>query len=642
MNARRPTIRALLFQRHHLFLFPYARLYTTSSAARENWASIRGEASEVPVDTTTARYNNWVPEGPEGVPESLKGPVWSGEGKDFLAYGVDLPKVRNRSNQTLESWVHSPFENPAEYLDPNDRDSMLPEFVNQVRQDLRRASELLGFLDQRGGLQHETYDRTYTGEDLGIVRGEVDLLLCLRRARQIMDERLAAINFGLLHADPEVKAYVEYTYAAYIVKWHLLDSMRGIYLDFRSFDPTKTHVLDLMQRKVPIYFPYDPEFWPPLSLEEAQAAEEIKQPAEYAQWLVMQSFWPRLSKTLPLPLRVYGRTSQERELDPGLNVPQPARYDQLVSQARILLTDALHPNLAPIVAPLANISVRIVGSARLIVDRLSEMRMMLWAVAARSSNSAEVLGEALLRGWAFQVVYPKAYLDELAQQRARATIVDGAILALPSIHSEDEDLIITSEWQLYLIRVLVLLSRPHAKAFLCLGGILWRLAILLGGRFLVSWMEDVLGPSNCLVARRSGSTVLQEYWADEVTEFERDVLLGVVVTGVSGTRRSWFPPQELLERHHYYDGEWSRLAERLVLDRYESLQRGEETCRPLTFEEWDLELGSYETGRILRDSYVPMATYGVETFLVDLRVEMGGSWNGVTLAELDVSVDLDQ
>lgn len=634
-------MRALILQRHHLFLFPHARHYTTSCASSENWAAIRGEASEVPAYTATARYNNWVAEEVGVLPESCAGPVWSGEGRDFLAYGVDLPKVRNRPSPSAEGWVHSSFDNPAEYLDPTDHDVAHPELVAKIRLDLLRASRLLEFFDQRGGLMHESPDRSYMGEELEVLRGQRDILLSLRKARRIMDERLAGVNFGALHADPEVRLHFELTYAAYISKWHLLDSMRGIYLDLRTFDPAVTHLLDLFQRKVPVFYPYDSEFWPPISLEEARAAEGIRKPEEYAQWFVMQSRWPPLSKTRPLPLRIYGRTTQERHANPAFDVPKPVRFDQLVNRAKVVLTDILHSNLAPIVAPLANVSVQVYGAARLIVDYVTEIRMMLWAVATRSSNAAEILGEALLRGWPFQVVYPKRYLEELAGVESHSRVRDSDLFALPSVLSEDEDLLVVAEWQLYLARVLILLARPNAKAFLCLGGVYWRLAILLGGQYLLTWLQDVLGPSNHLVTRRTGTTVLQEYWVNDISEAEKDVLLGVVVTRVSGTRKSWFPPQELLEKYWFNDGEWSRASERLLLERYESLQRGESIYRPLTYEEWEEELSAHEASRLLRNSFVPVATYGVETFLVDLRVELGGSWNGISLAELDTAVDLD-
>lgn len=268
--------------------------------------------------------------------------------------------------------------------------------------------------------------------------------------------------------------------------------------------------------------------------------------------------------------------------------------------------------------------------------------MMLWAAKWRVTDVGDILGEALLRGWTFHLLYPKAVLDELAGQDDYVANApsDETLPIVPFIDSVELD--IPLEWARYERRVDALLSRAHAFAFLFEGGFLWRLALLFGGPRAALWRSQVLKLSPNLVLRRVEQSYVPGYWGDVVSGLEKDILLGVCRCKYTGEERSWFPSPELLIEHRFHDGQWTLYEERFLLDRVDSLRRGENRHRPLTAEEWDTELANYLPGRLLRDSFVPLDSPAMDAVLNDARIEFGGSWNLITLGELERSLELGE
>lgn len=635
-----PTLRVLLFQLHYLISFPLTRLHSITNAPGESWVAIRGDALSIEANAAALHYD-----GPaidlSRIPEALRGPIWSNTVKWYLAYGVDLSRVRRRTGSVIESWVFSSFEDEEEYLDPRDRERILPELATKIKADLRVALDLLDLLDQRGGLQEVDVDRLYSGEELVIVTGGEAIEAELQRARRIMDERLAGINFGLVRAELDVRNYVELTYSPYLEKWALLDYMRGVQLDFRSFDPKTVHLLDLLHHKVPVFYPLDSQYRPRLTEAEIRAVEAIRSGKEFAYWMRTKSCWPRVVKSLPAPVKLFGVSPEAEAENPGVYPPRAVRWSNLLNIVKVALGDSLHPAAMPIVPTLATATVTPLDLSRLIVDPLIELRMMIRAIEGHDSDPKDLLTEALVRGWAFQVVYPRGFLDDLS------TVDDFVAGGMPDefhliiLTTESENIDVEREWARYLRQVATLLSRPNAKAFLFLGGIYWRLAILLGSRYLAGWMQDILTPSASVLLRRSGAQYIQGYWTDSVSEIEKDVLLGLSRSRFTNTVRTWFPRQSLLDKYGSYDGQWSRLEELFVLERYESLQRGETTFRPLTHDEWDVELRDYRKGILLRDSYVSPSSFEMGVLLRDVRAELGGSWKGATLEDVRNAIDGD-
>ncbi|KAI0727354.1 hypothetical protein BC629DRAFT_1601726 [Irpex lacteus] len=515
--------------------------------------------------------------------------------------------------------------------------------ADKVKAELRIALDLLELLDQRGGLQDVDVDKHYTGESLAGLTGIETIQLELRRARHVMDERLAAINFGLARAEPDCRTYVELAYAPYIEKWALLDHLRGVQLDFRTFDPARTHVLDLLLHKVPVFYPLNVRYRPRLTEVEVRAVEAIRSSSEFAYWMRVKSAWPTISKTLPAPTKIFGVSPEVEAANPGVFPPRAVKWTNLLSYVKTALGDSLHRTSMPVVPTLGTATVDPLDLSRLIVDPMTELQMMIRAIEGQNSDPKDLLTEGLLRGWPFRVVYPRGFLDDLSTVEdfvAEGTPDEFDLLILTT---ESEHIDVATEWARYWSRIAILLERPNAKAFLFCGGIYWRLAILLGGaRHLNRWMRDILTPSASVLLRRSGAQYIRDYWTDSVSELEKDVLLGLSRSRFSGTERTWFPRQEVMDKYGFYDGQWSRLEELFVLERYESLQRGETTFRPLTREEWDEELREYSKGRLLRDSYVSPSSFEVSVILRDVRAELGGGWKGATLEEVRRAIGGDE
>ncbi|KAI0802961.1 hypothetical protein BC629DRAFT_1591070 [Irpex lacteus] len=641
MSTSVPSARSLYFLFHHLLTFEPTSSFQIADNTGEVWASIGGEANSIPHHAARAHRHGWVDDEEEVRPPSLTGPDWSGKGRDYLAYGVDLDKVRDRVGVTADAWLHSFFAREDHYLDPEDLTRVHPQLLAKIKKDLRVARDLVALLDRRGGAASNVVNRAYSGEDLGFADGSAAVLKELRRARRVMDERLAAVNFALLRAEPDVVSYVKQTYGAYIKRWHLLAEMRGICIDFQNFHPRVTHILDFIERGVPVYYPVDLEYCPKLTENENRLAENLRSPEEFAYAFMRAHRGPRVRKTGAAPRKPFG-TTLEDEAHEGL--PRPARGERLaqfVRYASLIMTDALHDDVAPIAPPTDATPVVVASEARLVVETLTELRMMHWAAKWRVVDVSEILGEALLRGWTFHILYPKAVLDELAGQDGYAGNVppDQTVPIVPFFDSVELD--VPMEWARYERRVDALLSRPHAFAFLFEGGFLWRLALLFGDPRVAEWRGQVMKPSSSLVLRRVESSYVPDHWSDEVTRAEKDVLLGLCRCQRTGEERSWFPSPEQLIEHRFHDGQWTLFEERFLLERVESLQRGENRYRPLTADEWDSELADYSPGRLLRDSFVPLDSPAMDAILNDARIEFGGSWNLITLEELGHSLELE-
>ena len=139
--------------------------------------------------------------------------------------------------------------------------------------------------------------------------------------------------------------------------------------------------------------------------------------------------------------------------------------------------DVLHNSASPPNGPLAVTMLNVIPEALLVVEPLAEARLMLWAIEGCSSEAAAVLREALLRGWGFRVLLPEAHLDHLKTLRAGAHTPVTTHFQILSPESKTGVIRVLPGWSRYKERVLKLLARPHARAFLLQGGLFWRLAI---------------------------------------------------------------------------------------------------------------------------------------------------------------------
>lgn len=97
------SLRALIYQLHHYHSFAYTQYYHISRRSGEVWVALGGDASLVPPDTAAAHYNDWPVVNVGSVLEALAGPHWTGQGQEYLAYGVDLKKVHAHQRDIAEA-----------------------------------------------------------------------------------------------------------------------------------------------------------------------------------------------------------------------------------------------------------------------------------------------------------------------------------------------------------------------------------------------------------------------------------------------------------------------------------------------------------------------------------------------------------
>lgn len=184
---------------------------------------------------------------------------------------------------------------------------------------------------------------------------------------------------------------------------------------------------------------------------------------------------------------------------------------------------------------------------------------------------------------------------------------------------------------------LIFLKRDHARAFLFCGGIVTRIALMLGGEDLVR--RTVFGPSSQLTVNELGQTTHIEnhnYRSDRVSDVEIAVILGQteMATKANGTvQRSLFPPQSVFDRKiPAYAGQWSQPCEDLFQQLW--LQLSDPKPMLYTPAEWVSYLRPITTvGQKLQFKKEPLPQVGIE-LAQELASAMGGTLNAAPLPQL--------
>lgn len=139
----------------------------------------------------------------------------------------------------------------------------------------------------------------------------------------------------------------------------------------------------------------------------------------------------------------------------------------------------------------------------------------------------------------------------------------------------------------YKARVMDVLRRPHARAFIGLGGPLSWIARKYGGQDLARQFMN--GPSVQVTVHQKGKVDLANFnfaQTDEVSPEEMDTLLGHVKYGSKELDKWLYPTPEILEnRLLHYHGDWNPGTEHIVFDAvYQLLEDGK--VEPKTVSGW--------------------------------------------------------
>lgn len=139
----------------------------------------------------------------------------------------------------------------------------------------------------------------------------------------------------------------------------------------------------------------------------------------------------------------------------------------------------------------------------------------------------------------------------------------------------------------YKARMMDVLRRPHARAFIGLGGPLAWIARKYGGQDLVRQFMN--GPSIQVTVHQKGKVDMTDFsfaQTDEVSPEEKLALLGHVKYGNQDLDKWMYPPPGLILNHLlHYHGDWNPATEHMVFDEiYEHLEEG--TLGPKTESGW--------------------------------------------------------
>lgn len=639
-----PATKALL---HRIDLFPSTRplsLFTITQENGEKWAIFESNAGHVPHFTAASFYGEAQSDDTTEVPPAIRGRVWiTGGTRDYLAYGVDYIRIRVRTRiPDDECWLFSIYADTDLYANPSPPHRIHLDLARKIKKDLKIARTVLASLDGRGGLGKDRVDVEYVGDDLESLEGYAAVYEGLRNAREIMDERCAAINFGLLHTQGDTKNWLTNVYGAYFRKWHLLSDMRGAYVDLQNIHPSSFPLLDYLSHGVTLAYPLEEKFCTQLTPAEVQEAETVKTGEELEFWLRRSSAIVPGKFTKEPMRKIYGLTLDERIGYPLPRAPKMDRFTELAKIGPAILGDLWPTPGLPIVSFSLSQVHDLTKDARLVLSPLTEARMMLWAVTFRTSVVQNVLEEALSRGWPFRIVYPNEHLNRLACSPPHSIPATWTQMTSTMMYADEDDFHPGVEWTKYIVYARRVTQRPHARAFLHHGNALWRLYLLHGGAGDASHASDLVGPSSSAIVHRSGCKEVLGHTGDDVSEVEKNILLGVFTCPNNRDVYSWFPPLDLLERYDLSQGHWSATEEHLFRDRFDSLQRGETKYRPLTCYQWEEELDGLPYHRLRRDSLVKPAPYALSAFLDDLREELRGSWNGQCVSVIERCINADR
>jgi hypothetical protein len=188
-------------------------------------------------------------------------------------------------------------------------------------------------------------------------------------------------------------------------------------------------------------------------------------------------------------------------------------------------------------------------------DERSLIRLKTYAALFESLTKFEDVLEMGIRfGIPFQLFIP---LNEaLKFSKEVTTLVESTLTAMYTPGYVDPPMIwnagsAEAQYEVYKVRLLSLLSRPHAVAFIPLGGVARYVAELYEGDLVGRFAE---GPSIQVSKYQKGQMMLVErdgkevaYTTDQVSHSEVSTLLGRIPGNQPSADSTLWPPQELLE-----------------------------------------------------------------------------------------------
>ena len=186
-----------------------------------------------------------------------------------------------------------------------------------------------------------------------------------------------------------------------------------------------------------------------------------------------------------------------------------------------------------------------------------------------------------------------------------------------------------------------LLRRPHARAFISMGGPFSWIAQKHGGYRLIE--EFLRGPSTRVTIHLKGQTdsTFQEsyglHW-DQVSKQEIDFLFGYIPGTTADTDRWLYPPIQILEDLcDSWNGGWNVTMEQIFASIYSEIERDPPSATPKTRNGWKSRLRNTNTCRT-KEEFLESKHY-FENELKEIRkgINRAGlppTWNQLKLNQL--------
>lgn len=242
-------------------------------------------------------------------------------------------------------------------------------------------------------------------------------------------------------------------------------------------------------------------------------------------------------------------------------------------------------------------------SGRLITTFRSAIRVAYDLLANPNASPADSVPGLLRCGAPFRVISAIQYASPTQLE------VRPLYLATKRAHV-GLDLSEPGYWNTYVATVQQLLSRPFARRFLSVGGIIWRIALQFGPNTLIQ--EALVGPSSDVTRWKSGET-LDDLWDDTVTPAELEILSG---QGLEHSVTCW-PPHDIWTSSTRWSGFWSEKDESWFQLQLANLSSGN-TEAPKTRKDWKR---FYKP--IADDRSGDPSIHGSEAFARDLFQKLG-------------------
>ncbi|PPQ82123.1 hypothetical protein CVT26_008868 [Gymnopilus dilepis] len=190
----------------------------------------------------------------------------------------------------------------------------------------------------------------------------------------------------------------------------------------------------------------------------------------------------------------------------------------------------------------------------------------------------------------------------------------------------------------YRARVTEILGRPHARAFIGLGGAASWLAQYWGGKELI--IDFMQGPSVQTSLFRRGDNDLAHlnsvglYW-DSVSAQEVDILFGHIPHADSNHERWLYPPVAVLEKDcDHYTGEWNETMEKMFAYLMKNILANPPKIEPKSRGKWKEWLLTYNRGKWALNRPKPTDNE-FEDILQQLeQVGLPRSWDHLPLSDL--------